>query len=238
MLIIPAIDLYEGKAVRLFKGDYRQMKVYSDTPEQLAEQFKQQGAQAVHVVDLEGARDGNTPNLALITRIKAHTTLTMEVGGGIRDMDTVCRYLDDAGVDRVIIGTAAVTDPAFVESATARFGDRIAVGVDIKEGKVAIRGWTEQSSLSALPFCRRMQELGVSTIISTDISKDGALEGTNRELYSELAEALTAHIIASGGISTLEDVIALKHMGLYGAIIGKAWYEGRIPLHLAIEVAS
>ena len=237
MLIFPAIDLYEGKAVRLLKGDYRQMTVYEENPARLLTAFADEGAKAVHVVDLEGARDGQTPNLKLISDMKAGTGLFMQVGGGIRNMDIISRYLEDARVDRVIIGTAAVTDPNFVEQAVRRYEEKIAVGVDIRDGKVAIRGWTADSGLEAFAFCRRMQELGVRTIICTDISRDGALEGTNRGLYQQLSEELSLNIIASGGVSSLEDVLALRRQGLYGAIVGKAYYEKALSLRAAIEAA-
>ena len=237
MLIFPAIDLYEGKAVRLLKGDYRQMTVYEENPARLLTAFADEGAKAVHVVDLEGARDGQTPNLKLISDMKAGTGLFMQVGGGIRNMDIISRYLEDARVDRVIIGTAAVTDPNFVEQAVRRYEEKIAVGVDIRDGKVAIRGWTADSGLEAFAFCRRMQELGVRTIICTDISRDGALEGTNRGLYQQLSGELSLNIIASGGVSSLEDVLALRRQGLYGAIVGKAYYEKALSLRAAIEAA-
>ena len=237
MLIFPAIDLYEGKAVRLLKGDYRQMTVYEENPARLLTAFADEGAKAVHVVDLEGARDGQTPNLKLISDMKAGTGLFMQVGGGIRNMDIISRYLEDARVDRVIIGTAAVTDPNFVEQAVRRYEEKIAVGVDIRDGKVAIRGWTADSGLEAFAFCRRMQELGVRTIICTDISRDGALEGTNRGLYQQLSGELSLNIIASGGVSSLEDVLALRGQGLYGAIVGKAYYEKALSLCAAIEAA-
>ena len=238
MLIIPAIDVYDGKAVRLLKGDYAQMTVYEENPALLLGAFRREGAKAVHVVDLQGARDGQTPNLKLISRMKAETDLKMQVGGGIRSMETVNSYLEDTGVDRVIIGTAAVTDPGFVEQAVKRYQDRIAVGVDIRDGQVAIRGWTATSGLEAFAFCRRMEELGVRTIISTDISRDGALQGANRDLYQKLSEELSVHIIASGGVSSLEDVLALKKLGLYGAIVGKAYYEKTISLRTAIEAGA
>ena len=237
MLIIPAIDLYGGKAVRLLKGDYAQMTVYEEKPARLLNTFREEGAKAVHVVDLEGARDGQTPNLKLISDMKTGTSLFMQVGGGVRSMDIVSRYLEDARVDRVIIGTAAVTDPGFVEQAVRRYQDKIAVGVDIRDGLVAIRGWTATSGLEAFAFCRRMEELGVKTIISTDISRDGALQGANRDLYQRLSEELKVHIIASGGVSSVEDILALRRLGMYGAIVGKAYYEGRLPLRVAIEAA-
>ena len=238
MLILPAIDLYEGKAVRLKRGDYAQITVYSDDPPILLKTFEQNGAKEVHVVDLEGARDGATPNLALIRKMKRSTSLVMEVGGGVRSMDTVKAYLEDAGVDRVILGTAAVTDPDFLEDAVKRYGGRIAVGVDIKDGCVAIRGWTEKSDLDAIGFCRRMQDIGVKTLIVTDISRDGMLAGANLSLYEKLTNEFSLNIIASGGVSSVQDVAALKSANVYGAIVGKALYEGTVNLKELVEAAS
>ncbi len=238
MLILPAIDLYEGKAVRLKRGDYTQITVYSDDPPILLKTFEQNGAKEVHVVDLEGARDGTTPNLALIRKMKRSTSLVMEVGGGVRSMDTVKAYLEDAGVDRVILGTAAVTDPAFLEDAVKRYGGRIAVGVDIKDGCVAIRGWTEKSDLDAFGFCRRMQDIGVKTLIVTDISRDGMLAGANLALYENLTNEFSLNIIASGGVSSVQDIAALKGAKVYGAIVGKALYEGTVNLKELVEAAS
>ena len=238
MLILPAIDLYEGKAVRLKRGDYAQITVYSDDPLILLKSFEQNGAKEVHVVDLEGARDGTTPNLALIRKMKRSTSLVMEVGGGVRSMDTVKAYLEDAGVDRVILGTAAVTDPAFLEDAVKRYGGRIAVGVDIKDGCVAIRGWTEKSDLDAFGFCRRMQDIGVKTLIVTDISRDGMLAGANLALYENLTNEFSLNIIASGGVSSVQDIAALKGAKVYGAIVGKALYEGTVNLKELVEAAS
>lgn len=237
MYIFPAIDLYEGKAVRLFKGDYNQMTVYSDTPELVARAFKEAGATHIHLVDLEGARDGSTPNLETVKKIIKETDLFTEVGGGIRNMDTVRTYLE-AGIDRVILGTAAVTDEDFVRAATAEYGERIAVGADIKDGKIAIKGWTEKSELDAMEFCEKMQRIGVRTVICTDISKDGAMMGTNHELYRAMSEKLSMQIIASGGVSSIDDVKRLASLGIYGAIIGKAYYTGAIDLKEAIEVAE
>lgn len=238
MLILPAIDLYEGKAVRLKRGDYGNKTVYSDDPPALLRTFEQNGAKEVHVVDLEGARDGATPNLALIRRMKRFTSLTMEVGGGIRSMDTVKAYLDDAGVDRVILGTAAVTDPDFLKNAVQCYADRIAVGVDIKDGCVAIRGWTEKSDLDAFGFCRRMRDTGVKTLIVTDISRDGMLAGANLSLYAKLTAEFALNIIASGGVSSVQDISALKSAKVYGAIVGKALYEGTVNLKELVEAAS
>lgn len=235
MKIFPAIDLVDGKAVRLFKGDYDQMTVYSDNPVEIVKDFENCDASCVHIVDLEGAKDGTTPNLETIKAIRKETGLFMEVGGGIRTMETVKTYLD-IGVDRVILGTAAVKDEAFLQEAVGTFSEKIAVGVDLKDGFVAIKGWTEKTDISGEDFCKKMEALGVKTIICTDISKDGAMKGTNRELYRALSEKLSLQIVASGGVSSMEDVRALAETGLYGAIIGKAYYTGAIDLREAVEV--
>lgn len=237
MLIFPAIDLVQGQAVRLYKGDYAQMTVYDTDPLRVARTFQSQGASCLHLVDLEGAKNGGTPNLELITRIVSETSLFTEVGGGIRSMETVETYLT-AGVSRVILGTAAVTDEAFLRQAVAAWGSRIAVGVDIRDGYVSIKGWTEQSAYTCSQFFEKMQKLGVQTIICTDISRDGAMAGTNLNLYRQLSQAYRMDIVASGGVSSLADVKALREMDLYGAIIGKAYYTGAIDLRQAIEVAS
>lgn len=237
MLIYPAIDLYEGKAVRLLRGDYANMTVYSEHPEEIALDFQRQGAQRIHLVDLEGAKSGLTPNFDTVLRIKKASGLFCEIGGGVRTMDVIRRYLD-AGIDRVILGTAAVASPGFVEEAAAAFGEQIAVGVDVRDGYVAVKGWTEKSEEEAFAFCRRMNDLGVRTLICTDISRDGAMQGTNLPLYKELSESLGMQIIASGGVSSLQDVKALRQMNLHGAIIGKAYYTGAISLREAIEVAQ
>lgn len=237
MLIFPAIDLYEGKAVRLLKGDYNQMTVYSNNPVEIARDFASSGATCLHLVDLEGAKNGTTPNLGTIRGIIKETSLFTEVGGGIRTMETVRTYLD-AGIDRVILGTAAVNDEAFLREAVKTYGEKIAVGVDIKDGRVAIKGWTETSALDAFDFCRKLEEIGVSTVICTDISKDGAMQGTNRELYRELSKSFHLNIVASGGVSSIEDVSHLTSLGIYGAIIGKAYYTDAISLSEAIEVAK
>ena len=237
MLIFPAIDLYAGKAVRLYKGDYAQMTVYSEDPPALAADFAARGARCLHLVDLEGARSGGTPNLETVRRIVSGCSLFTELGGGVRSMAVLERYLN-AGVDRVILGTAAVSEPAFLREALRSFGDAVAVGVDIRDGFVAIKGWTEKSALEPFAFCGELQALGVRTLICTDVSRDGAMQGANRELYRALAERFSMDIIASGGVSSLEDVRALRALGLYGAIIGKAYYTGAIDLREAIEVAT
>ena len=237
MLILPAIDLYEGKAVRLLHGDYQKMTVYSEDPVAVAKDFLAAGAREIHLVDLEGARDGTTPNLETVKEIAALPGLSVEVGGGIRSMETVRAYLE-AGVCRVILGTAAVRDEAFLKEALSAYGERIAVGVDIRDGRVAIKGWTEVSELDALAFCEKMEKLGVKTLISTDITKDGAMMGANHALYRTLSARFSMNVIASGGVSSLDDVSALASLGIYGAIVGRAYYTGAIELSRAIEVAK
>ena len=238
MLLFPAIDLYEGKAVRLYKGDYNQLTVYNDNPAQVGKAFAAAGAKHIHIVDLEGAKKGTTPNLDTVIRIKRESGLFCEIGGGVRNMTVVKAYMD-AGLDRVILGTAAVEDPAFVREAVSRYGDKIAVGVDLKDGCVAVKGWTEKSALDAHTFCRQMQDIGVKTLIVTDISKDGAMQGTNHALYGELQAAFPAlQFVASGGVSSIEDVERLAAANLYGAIIGKAYYIGAIDLKEACEVVK
>ena len=237
MKIFPAIDLYGGKAVRLYKGDYAQMTVYSDDPVSVARDFERQGAKYIHVVDLEGAKIGKPAHLDVVERIAKETDLFIEIGGGIRDMETVEKYLS-VGANRVILGTAAVTDETFLRAALAAHGEKIAVGADIADGRIAIRGWLEKSEYTTKTFFDKMQSLGVKTVICTDISKDGAMKGTNRALYKELGEKYTIDIVASGGVSTLDDVAALAAAGTYGAIIGKAYYIGAIDLEKAIQVAK
>ncbi|MDD4200949.1 MAG: 1-(5-phosphoribosyl)-5-[(5-phosphoribosylamino)methylideneamino]imidazole-4-carboxamide isomerase [Eubacteriales bacterium] len=237
MRIFPAIDLYEGKAVRLYKGKYDEMTVYSENPSEIGAEFAELGAEYIHIVDLEGARDGGTPNFDAVVEIKKRSGCFCEVGGGIRSMDVIGRYLE-AGMDAVILGTAAVKDPGFLEEAVAEYGDKIVVGVDLKDGYVAIKGWTEKSQLEAVSFCEYLQGLGVRRIIVTDIAKDGAMEGTNHELYQRLSREFGMQIVASGGVSSMEDVRRLAAEELYGAIIGKGYYTGAIDLKEAIEVAK
>ena len=237
MNIFPAIDLYERKAVRLFKGDYAEMTVYSDNPIEIARDFEAKGAKFIHIVDLEGAKNGDTPNFEVVKEIAQNTGLFCEIGGGIRSLDTVEKYLN-AGLDRVILGTAAVNDEEFLRTAVNKYGDKIAVGVDIKDGFVAVKGWTEKSEYSCFDFCEKMREIGVKTLICTDISRDGAMRGTNRQLYKELSEKFDMSITASGGVSSIEDIKALRSLNLYGAIIGKAYYIGAIDLKEALEAAK
>ena len=236
MILYPAIDLVGGKAVRLYKGDYAQMTVYSDDPLSVAKDFQKAGAKRMHLVDLEAAKSGVPENAETIRAIAENTDLFLEVGGGIRTMQTLESYLS-LGVDRAILGTAAVTDPDFLREAVEKYGERVAVGVDLKDGYVAIKGWTETSDLTAESFFAKMEALGVKTVICTDISRDGAMKGTNRALYRELSEKFSIDLIASGGVSSIGDIAALKEMGLHGAIIGKAYYTGAIDLKQALEAA-
>ena len=237
MYILPAIDLYDGKAVRLYKGDYDQMTVYSDDPLSVARDFEAAGAQYIHMVDLAGARDGTMPNFDIVASVAANTNLKVEIGGGIRSEEAIRRYLD-AGVCRVILGTAAITDWDFFQKMAAKYGDHLAAGVDCRDGYVAIKGWRELSQVTCFDFCQKLQNAGVGTVICTDISKDGAMSGTNRDLYKELTSQVDIKIIASGGVSSLEDIAALREMGLHGAILGKAYYTGAVNLREAIEVAG
>ena len=235
MILFPAIDLLDGRAVRLYKGDYDKVTVYSDEPWSVARDFVGCGADHIHVVDLDGARDGGTPNLDTVLKIKKESGAFCEIGGGVRSMDTVERYLS-SGIDRVIIGTAAIEDGKFLREAVAKYGDRIAVGADLKDGFVAVKGWRVVSNVGADEFFSEMERIGVATVICTDISKDGAMAGTNRALYKSLSEKYSVNIVASGGVSSIDDVKSLKEMGIYGAIIGKAYYTGAIDLADALEV--
>ncbi len=235
MNIFPAIDLYEGKAVRLYKGDFSQMTVYSGNAAQVALRFRSAGARYMHLVDLQGARQGSPANAEVIRDVRMAFGGFVQLGGGIRNMRTVDYYLG-LGIDRVILGTAAVTDPKFLAQALAKYASRIAVGVDLLDGCVAIKGWTEKTQLKAQDFFHQMEDMGVQTVICTDISRDGCLQGTNRALYQQLSQKFTLDIIASGGVSSMEDILALQSMGLSGAIIGKAYYTGAIDLRQAVEV--
>ena len=237
MILFPAIDLFEKKAVRLYKGDYAHMTVYSDNPIEIARDFEKCGCTHIHMVDLEGAKEGTTPNLSVVEQVANQTSLFVEIGGGIRDMHTVERYLN-AGVSRVILGTAAVNDEAFLLEAIAKHGEKIAVGADVKDGCIAIKGWMETSTVTLEEFLRKMERFGVKNVICTDISKDGAMKGANLALYQRLSEKFHLEITASGGVSSMEDVYRLRQMNLYGAIIGKAYYTGAIDLKEALEAAK
>ena len=237
MILFPAIDLSGGKAVRLLRGDYRRMTVFSDDPLAVARDFVACGATHVHLVDLDGAKDGNTPNADVVKDIATKTPLFCEIGGGVRSLDVAERYFS-CGVDRVILGTAAVTDPDFLDAAVREYGRRIAVGADVKDGEIAIRGWLEKSGVKLDDFMKKMVGLGVGCVIVTDVSRDGAMKGTNRALYRELSARYDVPITASGGVSDLSDVLALRKLNLYGAIVGRAYYNGAIDLRQAIEVAK
>ena len=237
MIIFPAIDLYDKKAVRLYKGDYENMTVYSENPIEIAKDFEKCGATHIHMVDLEGAKDGTTPNISIVSQVAKETSLFVEIGGGIRNIEIAQKYID-AGVSRIILGTAAVEDENFLKECIEKFGNKTAVGADVKDGYIAIKGWTQKSKLTLDDFLLKMQKLGVKNVICTDISKDGAMKGTNLELYRELSKKYSLDITASGGVSTIEDIKNLREMDLYGAIIGKAYYIGAIDLKEAIEVAK
>lgn len=236
MLIFPAIDLYEKKAVRLYKGDYEQMTVYSDDPLSVARDFEAAGAEWIHTVDLEGARDGTTPNLDVIASICQSTALKVEIGGGIRTPETIEKYLA-VGVSRVILGTAAVENTPFLKEAITKYGEKIAVGVDLKDGRIALRGWRETADVDTLSFLSELEAMGLSTVICTDIAKDGAMQGASHELYETLSSRYSFNLVASGGVSSLDDIRRLRALSLYGAIVGKAYYTGAISLADAIKEA-
>ena len=236
MQILPAIDIFEKKAVRLFKGDYAQMTVYGE-PLDMALSFADKGASYIHLVDLEGARIGESSNFETVKNVISSVSVPCEIGGGIRNIQTVDKYVS-VGADRIILGTSAVSDKAFLKEAVAEFGTKIAVGVDARDGIVSISGWTQQSGIPTLDFIGEMLSLGIDTIICTDISKDGAMRGTNLELYKKLSQKYSMNITASGGVSTLDDVKNLRDMDIYGAIIGKAYYIGAIDLKDALEAAK
>ncbi len=236
MVIFPAIDILGGKAVRLLKGDYNQVTVYSERPWEFAQDFVSKGCSAIHIVDLDGAKTGASVNMKTVEKIAQTKGLYSEIGGGIRNMETVERYLE-AGISRVILGTAALKDPAFLKESIKKYSDRIAVGVDLKDGYVSVKGWIETSDKEGFEFMRELEGIGVSAVIVTDISKDGAMKGTNLELYRRISTETCMKVTASGGISTLDDLRALRAMDIYGAIIGKAYYTGAIGLEDALEVA-
>ena len=235
MILFPAIDILSRKAVRLYKGDYNHVTVYSDKPWEFDEDFVSQGCSAIHIVDLDGARSGETVNIETVKKISEVKGLYSEIGGGIRNMETVEKYLD-AGVSRVILGTAALQNPVFLKEAVKKYGSKIAVGVDLKDGKVAVKGWLETSEKDGIEFLKELEDIGVENVIVTDISRDGAMKGTNVELYKRIKNEVSLKVTASGGVSSMEDIKALKALDIYGAIIGKAYYTGAIKLEEALEV--
>ena len=235
MIILPAIDLRGGRVVRLTKGDYGRETVYDADPVRVAEGFKAAGATWLHAVDLDGAREGAPRNAEILGRL-ASLGLKTEVGGGIRD-EAAIRACLDGGAARVILGTVAVRDFAFVERMAAKYGEKIAVGVDAKDGFVAVSGWAEVTRLSGVDFCRRLRDAGVRTVIYTDIGRDGCLAGANLPLYQELSSIDALNVIASGGVSFEGDIAALRDMRIHGAIVGKALYEGKLTLARCLAVA-
>ena len=235
MIIFPAIDIYEGKVVRLLKGDYEKMTVYSDSVVDKAVEIKASGGEWLHLVDLEGAKDGTTPNFSYVEEICKKTGLNVEIGGGIRSKETIEKYLA-AGVERIILGTRAATDSDFLKEMAEKFGDKIAVGIDVREEKVAIKGWLEVLDKNIFDFVGELREIGIKNIIVTDIAKDGAMSGINVSFYEELSKFTDMDITASGGVTTLDDLIKLKNTGIYGAILGKAMYTGNIDLREALKI--
>jgi phosphoribosylformimino-5-aminoimidazole carboxamide ribotide isomerase len=237
MIVFPAIDILDGQAVRLYQGDYQQKTVYEDNPLRAAQRFEIDGATHLHLVDLDGAKEGLTRNFDTITRVVRESGLFVQLGGGIRDMQSAQKYLS-CGVGRIILGTAAVEDPGFLKEAVQAFGDKLAVGVDIRDGQVATKGWTHTSTLGMEDLLDSLSELGVATLIATDISRDGAMRGTNLSLYAQITRQWGFQVIASGGVTTLKDVEALNDLDLYGVIIGRALYTGDIALTDALEVVK
>lgn len=237
MKIFPAIDLYGGAAVRLYKGNYNNMTVYDKDPCRVARAFAACGSSYLHMVDLEGAKVGEIRCFDLVQRIVNETGLKVEIGGGIRTEDAIKRYID-AGVERVILGTAAVNNPDFLTEMAEKYGDHLAVGIDILNGNVAVKGWTERTEVTCHAMFSQITALGISRVICTDISRDGAMQGTNCALYAELSQTFKVDIVASGGVSSLADISALKDMNLFGAIIGKAYYTGAIDLSEAIRMCA
>lgn len=236
MIIFPAIDIIDGNAVRLLKGDYGKKTVYAENPCEVAKKFEDSGAEYLHLVDLDGAKNGKTPNFEVVKEIAGNTGLKIEIGGGIRSEEVIEKYIE-AGVFRVILGTAALNNPKFTAEMISRYNDKIAIGVDIKDGYAASDGWTEVTDITCDGIFSRLQADGAKTVICTDISKDGAMSGTNTELYRNLSLKYSMNIVASGGITSIDDVRELAAMNLYGAILGRSLYEGTINLKEAIEVA-
>lgn len=235
MLVIPAIDLKDGQAVRLFKGDYNQKTIYSHHPEQLAQHFEQLGAKILHVVDLDGAKDGQCINLETIKKIRNATSMNLELGGGIRNMETVDLYLNEVGIDRVILGTAAIENPKFLKEALDKYGpERIVVGVDVKNGFVSTSGWLQTSQVAYLDFIKQLENLGVKYIVATDISKDGTLTGPNFDMYDQIYQHSSIQFVVSGGIKDFDNIEAVAKKGYYACIVGKAYYENKVDLKEAI----
>ena len=235
MIILPAIDIIDRKPVRLYQGDYAQKEIVGSSVMELAKNFEQSGAEYIHLVDLDGAKEGKRVNHEIILETAHALDVPVEVGGGIRTMAQIESYLAN-GIDRVILGTSAMEDPQLLQDALRRYGERIAVGIDCRDGLVYGRGWLEASELHYITFAKQLEEMGVQTVIVTDISKDGTLSGPNTDMLAALKEQSGMRIIASGGIRSIEDIAALKQLGLYGAITGKAMYHGTLDLKAAISL--
>ena len=236
MLIYPAIDIIDKQAVRLLRGDYEKKTVYSSSPLSVAKEFYSKGARQIHLVDLDGAKSGNTDNFEVIREISENTDMFIEIGGGIRTLERIEKYLE-VGVKRVILGTAALEDRAFLKEALRKFGDAVSVGVDAKDSRVATHGWLNVTETDSFEFCKELFSIGVSHVIYTDISRDGAESGTNLEAYRRLSEIKGLKITASGGITFEKEIKTLSEMGIYGAILGKALYTGKLDLERAIALA-
>lgn len=237
MIIIPAIDIINKQPVRLYQGDYNQKEVVGQSILELAKTFEKEGAQYLHLVDLDGAKEGTMINQDSIIEVAMNVSMPVEIGGGIRSMESVSYYLD-RGIARIILGTSAMEDPTFLEAALAKYGDKIAVGIDCKDGYVYGRGWLEASELHYLDFAKTLEAKGVKTIIVTDISKDGTLSGPNVEMLKILSESVSMDIVASGGIKDIDDIKDLKNLGLYATITGKAMYHKTLDLKKAIALCK
>lgn len=237
MIILPAIDIKDGNCVRLFKGDYSTVSKVADNAYETAESFVKAGAEWMHMVDLDGAKDGKRINSDLIIDVAKNTDIKVEVGGGIRNMDTIEYYLKN-GIDRVILGSAAVKDQHFVIDAVNNFDEKIVVGIDAKNGYVCAEGWTDKSELYYIDLAKQMEQIGVKTIVFTDIEQDGTLAGPNLKQLDDLTHNVSCNIIASGGVSNMKDIINLNDLDVYGAITGKAIYTGNLDLAMAIKIAT
>lgn len=237
MLIFPAIDIHNQTCVRLYKGDLATAQKVAEDPLETANSFREAGAQWLHMVDLDGAKNGSPQNREIFVTVAKKSGLKLELGGGIRDMQTVSYYLEQ-GVSRIILGSAAVKNPSFVKEAVKEYGERVAVGIDAKNGMVAAEGWLSTSDVHFLDLAKQMEAIGVACLIFTDISKDGTLSGPNLEQLAAINEAVSCDVIASGGVTNLSDIKALKELGLYGAICGKSIYQGTLSLKEAILEAS
>jgi len=237
MIIYPAVDIKDGRCVRLLQGEFYKVTVYSDDPLEMALKWESLGAEYLHVVDLDGARTGEPKNISITSKIAAKLNIPVQLGGGIRSIETIEKVIS-MGIRRVILGTSAVKNPDLVKQAVENFRENIVIGIDAKDGKVAIDGWEKTSEFTAIDFANKMVELGAKTIIYTDISRDGMLTGPNLDAMREMAQSVDAEIIASGGVSNLKDIKNLKETGVSGVIVGKALYTGNVDLQEAIKAGK